>query len=214
MPVGAQIRGDVGQARLHKLLLGVIAIEIELLDQPQLAALAAYRTLRSGYLLIALRPTVAPFRDFILWLTQSVRGASRGDLPMYTPFKIAVTTAAIGIAAFSLAAPAQAGSSEVGAGVAGFALGAVVGSAGVTARCMSPHHHLFITRRRRPSITPHRPQFMWGQRTMGGLTIEAIAATRLAVLGTGRRVADNRDPGAFSFKQRRGAGVCSFAVAG
>ena len=48
---------------------------------------------------------------------------------MYTPFKITITTAAIGIAAFSLAAPAQAGSSEVGAGIAGFALGAVVGGA-------------------------------------------------------------------------------------
>ena len=48
---------------------------------------------------------------------------------MYTPFKITVTTVAIGMAAFSLTAPAHAGSSQVGAGVAGFALGAVVGSA-------------------------------------------------------------------------------------
>lgn len=48
---------------------------------------------------------------------------------MYTPFKITVTTAAIGLATFSLTPPAHAGSSEVGAGIAGFALGAVVGSA-------------------------------------------------------------------------------------
>jgi hypothetical protein len=47
---------------------------------------------------------------------------------MYTPLKITVTTA-IGIAAFSLTAPAHAGSSEVGAGLAGFGLGAIVGSA-------------------------------------------------------------------------------------
>ena len=40
-----------------------------------LKLVASPGTLRSGYLIMALRPTVAPFRDFILWLTQSVRGA-------------------------------------------------------------------------------------------------------------------------------------------
>ena len=39
VPVGAQLRGDDGQALLHKLSLGVVAIEIELLDQPQFAGL-------------------------------------------------------------------------------------------------------------------------------------------------------------------------------
>mgnify|MGYP003544363754 CR=1 FL=1 len=39
VPVGAQLRGDDGQARLHKLSLGVVVIEIELLDQPQFAGL-------------------------------------------------------------------------------------------------------------------------------------------------------------------------------
>jgi hypothetical protein len=47
---------------------------------------------------------------------------------MSKAFKITVTTA-IAIAALSLTAPAHAGSSEVGAGLAGFGIGAVVGSA-------------------------------------------------------------------------------------
>lgn len=40
-----------------------------------------------------------------------------------------VMTAAIGVAAISLSAPANAGGSDVGAGLLGFGIGAVVGSA-------------------------------------------------------------------------------------
>jgi hypothetical protein len=44
--------------------------------------------------------------------------------------KVTVTTAAIGIAAFSFVTPALAGNgSAVGAGLAGFGIGAIVGSA-------------------------------------------------------------------------------------
>ena len=42
--------------------------------------------------------------------------------------KIGVATAAIGIAALSLSQPAQAGSSDIGAGLVGFGIGAILGS--------------------------------------------------------------------------------------
>jgi len=49
---------------------------------------------------------------------------------MLKTIRVTVTTAAIGIAALSLAAPAQAGNgSTIGAGLAGFGIGAIVGSA-------------------------------------------------------------------------------------
>jgi hypothetical protein len=49
---------------------------------------------------------------------------------MCKTFIISVTTAAIGIAALSLTAPAQAGNgSAVGAGLVGFGVGAILGSA-------------------------------------------------------------------------------------
>lgn len=49
---------------------------------------------------------------------------------MYKTFKVTVTTAAVGIAALSFTAPAHAGNgSAVGAGVVGFGIGAVLGSA-------------------------------------------------------------------------------------
>jgi hypothetical protein len=47
---------------------------------------------------------------------------------MYKAFRVTVT-AAIGIVALSLAAPAHAGSSDVGAGLVGFGIGAILGSA-------------------------------------------------------------------------------------
>jgi hypothetical protein len=49
---------------------------------------------------------------------------------MCNAFRISVMTAAIGIAALSLTAPAHAGNgSAVGAGLLGFGIGAIVGSA-------------------------------------------------------------------------------------
>jgi hypothetical protein len=49
---------------------------------------------------------------------------------MSKAIKVTVTTAAIGIAALSFVPPAQAGNgSAVGAGLAGFGIGAIVGSA-------------------------------------------------------------------------------------
>jgi hypothetical protein len=48
---------------------------------------------------------------------------------MYAVLRITVTTAAIGVAVLSFNAPANAGSSDVGAGLLGFGIGAVVGSA-------------------------------------------------------------------------------------
>jgi hypothetical protein len=49
---------------------------------------------------------------------------------MCKAFKVIVMTAAIGIAAFSLTAPAHAGNgSAVGAGIVGFGVGAILGSA-------------------------------------------------------------------------------------
>ena len=48
---------------------------------------------------------------------------------MYTPLKVTITTVAMGVAALSLTAPANAGGSDVGAGLAGFGIGAIVGSA-------------------------------------------------------------------------------------
>jgi hypothetical protein len=48
---------------------------------------------------------------------------------MCKALRITVATAAIGIAALSLIAPAHAGSSDVGAGLLGFGLGAILGSA-------------------------------------------------------------------------------------
>jgi hypothetical protein len=44
-------------------------------------------------------------------------------------FRIIVTTATIGITAILLSAPAHAGSSDVGAGLLGFGVGAILGSA-------------------------------------------------------------------------------------
>ena len=44
---------------------------------------------------------------------------------MYTPFKVTITTVAMGVAALSLTAPANAGGSDVGAGLAGFGIGAI-----------------------------------------------------------------------------------------
>ena len=48
---------------------------------------------------------------------------------MYTPLKVTIATVAMGVAALSLTAPANAGGSDVGAGLAGFGIGAIVGSA-------------------------------------------------------------------------------------
>lgn len=49
---------------------------------------------------------------------------------MYKAFRVTVTTAAIGIAALSLTVPAHAGNgSAVGAGLVGFGIGAILGSA-------------------------------------------------------------------------------------
>jgi hypothetical protein len=49
---------------------------------------------------------------------------------MYEAFRVTMTTAAIAIAAVSLTAPAHAGNgSAVGAGILGFGIGAIVGSA-------------------------------------------------------------------------------------
>jgi len=49
---------------------------------------------------------------------------------MLKTIRVTVTTAAIGIAALSLVAPAHAGNgSAIGAGLAGFGIGAIVGSA-------------------------------------------------------------------------------------
>jgi len=49
---------------------------------------------------------------------------------MLKTIRIIVTTAAVGIAALSLVAPAHAGNgSAIGAGLAGFGIGAIVGSA-------------------------------------------------------------------------------------
>jgi hypothetical protein len=48
---------------------------------------------------------------------------------MCKALRITVTTAAIGIAALSLTPPAHAGSSAVGAGLVGFGIGAILGSA-------------------------------------------------------------------------------------
>ena len=74
---------------------------------------------------------------------------------MYTALRI--TTAAIGIAALSLIGPAHAGSSAVGAGLVGFGIGAILGSA-VTPQAVYvapppppvyyvPPHRRFITGR-------------------------------------------------------------------
>ena len=52
------------------------------------------------------------------------------DVSMLKTTRIIVATAAVGIAALSLVAPAHAGNgSAVGAGLAGFGIGAIVGSA-------------------------------------------------------------------------------------
>lgn len=48
---------------------------------------------------------------------------------MYAALRITITTAAMGVAVLSFIAPANAGGSDVGAGILGFGLGAVVGSA-------------------------------------------------------------------------------------
>ena len=49
---------------------------------------------------------------------------------MYKVVRVTVTTAAVGLAALSLTAPAHAGNrSAVGAGIVGFGIGAVLGSA-------------------------------------------------------------------------------------
>jgi hypothetical protein len=49
---------------------------------------------------------------------------------MYKVFRATVTTAAIGIAALSVTVPAHAGNgSAVGAGIVGFGVGAILGSA-------------------------------------------------------------------------------------
>jgi hypothetical protein len=47
---------------------------------------------------------------------------------MHKAFRMTVATAAIGIAALSPSAPAQAGSSDIGAGLVGFGIGAILGS--------------------------------------------------------------------------------------
>ena len=48
---------------------------------------------------------------------------------MHKALRVTVVTAAIGIAALSLTGPARAGGSDVGAGILGFGIGAIVGSA-------------------------------------------------------------------------------------
>ena len=48
---------------------------------------------------------------------------------MYTPLKVTITAVVMGGTALSLTAPANAGGSDVGAGLAGFGIGAIVGSA-------------------------------------------------------------------------------------
>ena len=47
---------------------------------------------------------------------------------MHRALRLTVATAAIGIAALSLNQPAQAGSSDIGAGLVGFGIGAILGS--------------------------------------------------------------------------------------
>ena len=96
---------------------------------------------------------------------------------MYKAFRLTVSKGAIGIAAFSLAVPANAGNgSEVGAGFVGFGIGAVVGSALAPQQVYVAHHHLLITRHRRPSLKRHRRQFMSGRSSMGARHIATIAA--------------------------------------
>jgi hypothetical protein len=52
------------------------------------------------------------------------------DSPVYKVVRVTVTTAAVGLAALSPTAPAHAGNrSAVGAGIVGFGIGAVLGSA-------------------------------------------------------------------------------------
>jgi hypothetical protein len=46
---------------------------------------------------------------------------------MHKAFRMTVAAAAIGIAALSLSQPAQAGSSDIGAGLVGFGIGAILG---------------------------------------------------------------------------------------
>jgi hypothetical protein len=48
---------------------------------------------------------------------------------MCKAFRITVATVTMGIAALSLTAPAYAGTSDVGAGLVGFGIGAIIGSA-------------------------------------------------------------------------------------
>jgi len=47
---------------------------------------------------------------------------------MHKALRMTIATAAIGIAALSLSQPAQAGSSDIGAGLVGFGIGAILGS--------------------------------------------------------------------------------------
>ena len=47
---------------------------------------------------------------------------------MRKALRMTVATAAIGIAVLSLSQPAQAGSSDIGAGLVGFGIGAILGS--------------------------------------------------------------------------------------
>ena len=59
---------------------------------------------------------------------------------MCKAFRITFTTATIGIAALSLTTPAHAGNgSAVGAGLVGFGIGAILGSALTRKQCMSLH---------------------------------------------------------------------------
>lgn len=47
---------------------------------------------------------------------------------MHKAFGLTAATAAAGLFALSLSAPAQAGSSDIGAGLVGFGIGAILGS--------------------------------------------------------------------------------------
>jgi len=94
---------------------------------------------------------------------------------MVKAFKITVAGAAMAMAALSLTAPAQAGNgSAVGAGLAGFGIGAILGGA------LAPREVYVVCRRRRRSITGRWPTDRRHGRQAGMTTARGViqASTR------------------------------------
>ena len=106
---------------------------------------------------------------------------------MRTMYRVTIAAAAIGIAALSLTGSANAGNgSAVGAGLLGFGVGAVVGSAlapqtvyvAPPRRSITRHLHRFTSRRQ--STSRQRPFTL--DRRITGVRIEVIDASDLQPL--------------------------------